>query len=300
MKNWVFTNKSWDSTKSDRIVHQSTFVGYEARNLIGILPFPTDVTLKLGAMWDCHCHEIWIWESLGVSLSCIRKKYRHINRFKGPGTINFAPSPIPSNLTEGIQIHLISASCFWAGPKSKPRNAGCMAARFTRLFHQILGWWENFQLQTVFGFLVKIRSEIFPAKSIHWWSPIQLLEVAGSCWKSRPFALQEAAARKQKEQLLREAHCWKECEAGVATIENPWKKCSGVVRAGLRRSGCWYIFIEVCLLIHKYWFKFWLKYCFTIIYYNSWEKEVRQLVDAETNCLLGEKLKTSAARPSIH
>ena len=62
--------------------------------------------------------------------------------------------------------------------------------------------------------------------------------VAGSCWKSRPFALQEAAARKQKEQLLREAHCWKECEAGVATIENPWKKCSGVVRAGLRKSGC--------------------------------------------------------------
>ena len=54
----VFTNKSWDSTKSDRIVHQSTFVGYEATNLIGILPTDqTDVTLKLGLV-GFHSHEI--------------------------------------------------------------------------------------------------------------------------------------------------------------------------------------------------------------------------------------------------
>lgn len=86
-------------------------------------------------------------------------------------------------------------------------------------WNQIFGWWENFQLQTVFGFLVKIRSEIFPA----------ICSTGGSGQKAE-------GTTPSRSTLLEGVRGW----SGYhwESLEKMQWGC-----AGLWRSGCWYIFI---------------------------------------------------------
>ena len=85
--------------------------------------------------------------------------------------------------------------------------------------------------------------------------PAQSIDVAGA------IQLKEEAARKQKEELLREAHCWQECEANG--YQNPLDSLDSLddIDVGLCRfMEVWLLilFIEVCVLIHKY-------YCIVLV-----------------------------------